>query len=440
MVHLENMYWNMYETCLYVRLEKKFTFFFFFYKMSFEKERIRHLKEYLNTSFSVVVFDQIARQMERHEISSKFTLTRFREVFSTMLKQEREEYMDDLNAKLNYYKKNKKQLMDKINSKQKKYEKYLMEAYTENKNARKNAQTVRSLTKTNQKRIKSIVPLSLDINELNNEIKNLTQPIEIIRKNLNGFLSDLEFLKTEHVNFIELTKEKNKTSKENYVKQYEQFRKKLFSSTKVIDSDNELKAEKEKTAQMKASINKIINHISIISKKQITENKQQNENQKEKENEEETKANSVSQNNQLTADCFSNALFRMKVKNLYTNAGTKAANELGLVFQAPQGNSETIIQGIAKNVDAGLNEVKAKYDEIVVKQQARIDKLQKELRRAHRIIIELQMKPSLHQDIMNQFTIMEQKMTKTQQKTDLKIQKLQELSQSLSNQSSSSNI
>ena len=50
------------------------------------------------------------------------------------------------------------------------------------------------------------------------------------------------------------------------------------------------------------------------------------------------------------------------------------------------------------------------------------------------------MKPSLHQDIMNQFTIMEQKMTKTQQKTDLKIQKLQELSQSLSNQSSSSNI
>ena len=99
---------------------------------------------------------------------------------------------------------------------------------------------------------------------------------------------------------------------------------------------------------MKASINKIINHISIISKKQITENKQQNENQKETENEEETQANSVSQNNQLTADCFSNALFRMKVKNLYTNAGTKAANELGLVFQAPQGNSETIIQGIAK--------------------------------------------------------------------------------------------
>ena len=393
-----------------------------------EKERIRHLKDYLDASFSVVAFDQIARQMERHEISSKFTLTRFKEVFATMLKQEREEYADNLSAKLNFIKKNKKQLTEKINQKQKKYEKYLMEAYTDNKNARKNAQTVRSLRKSNHNRIKSLNPLSLDISELNTEIKNLTQPIDIIRKNLSGFTSDLEFLKTEHQNFVELTKEKNKTAKENYLKQYEQFRKKVFSTPEIITSDKELKEEKEKTAQMKSSIDKIITYVSSLSNKQ-TESKDNNVKSDENQN-----------GVQLNVDSFSNALFRMKIKSAYSNATVKAANELGLVFHQPQGDSETIIKGISKHVDNGLNEVKEKYETLVIKQKARIDKLQKELSKAHKILIELQMKPTLHQDIMNQFSKMEKQMTKTQQTTDHKIQMLQELSQSLSNQSSSSNF
>ena len=365
------------------------------------KERLKHLNEYIDGSFSTVAFDQITRQMEKHEISSKYTIQRINEVFLSMLFQERELYKSDLTAQLKYQQRSKQNYTEKIKSKQKKIDKFISNAVSENNEARKRLETVKMRFDFLNKRNKNGVVITTNKNtKVDNEINKLSHPVSLMKNNINGLKEEIQKLRTDHKYFKEVTFQQNQKTKSVFEQKYNEFKKKTFMSPVIAKRDNDLVNEKERTKKMKDALQNVIDYVNSLQK-------------------------SNNQDDPITLDNITNGGFRIALKSAFNATSEKAKKELGVAFKADDGKSEVIIQELSHCVDNGLNEVKKKYDYLITKQKIRIQKIQQELDNAHKQLNQMKMSPSENIDIMNQLQKAEKSLSKTQEKTDQKMKLLQ---------------
>ena len=365
------------------------------------KERLEHLNDYIEDSFSAVAFDQITRQMEKHEISSKYTIQRINEVFLSMLFQERELYKSDLTAQLKYQQRSKQNFTEKIKSKQKKIDKFINNAVIENNEARKRLETVKTRADFLQKRNKNGIAITTNKStKVDDEINKLSHPVSLIKGTINGLKEEIQKLRTDHNYFKEVTFQQNQKTKSVFEQKYNDFKKKTFMSPIIAKRDNDLANEKERTKKMRDSLQTVIDYVNSLPK-------------------------TKDQDDSITLDNITNGGFRIALKSAFNASSEKASKELGVAFKANDGKSEVIIQELSHCVDNGLNEVKKKYDYLITKQKIRIQKIQQELDNAHNQLNQMKMASSENIDIMNQLKKVEKSLSKTQEKTDQKMKLLQ---------------
>ena len=134
-----------------------------------QKQRMDHLSFYIRRSLNNLSYDPIIRQMEKHQVSSSFTVERLIELFTLFVDKEKEEYIGLISRDIKNAKILKKSTWEALKEEMKLNEEKKSSEYERGNQLRNQLNSIQTITDSNQIR-----------NEHERETSNGTDSIQII--------------------------------------------------------------------------------------------------------------------------------------------------------------------------------------------------------------------------------------------------------------------
>ncbi|KAK8887094.1 hypothetical protein M9Y10_038130 [Tritrichomonas musculus] len=184
-----------------------------------QKQRMDHLSFYIRRSLNNLSYDPIIRQMEKHQVSSSFTVERLIELFTLFVDKEKEEYIGLISRDIKNAKILKKSTWEALKEEMKLNEEKKSSEYERGNQLRNQLNSIQTITDSNQIRneheretsnkkiteIQNILnfygpfineihysasSVKNDLNSIRNSVKKIQQEFEVFLRNLNATVSE----------------------------------------------------------------------------------------------------------------------------------------------------------------------------------------------------------------------------------------------------------
>ena len=377
----------------------------------YENERFDHLKAYIENSFTSVVLDQTARQMNKMDVSSQFVSERFTETFANLLIQERKAFAFQLLSELKEVKTEKNELEEEIQKKNQQNENYIEEAINENRDIRSKVMQLRlnrDLTISRDRSNESRAQHKFD--HLNHQINTMLSPLSDLKKQVKSQHEEISGINESISLYVKAKEQEIMMMRDQYQRKYIEFRKTKMDSPTLRKYETQLENEKEKTNNMRNSIETLLTYISNII--------QQNENQNERNDNDKGKENSESLlhiNNYSKKRLYT--LLKMRLKEEYNLSIIKTYQSL----KCKDYKISSALDVISYNIDKGIDNVKKEYGKVFTAQQKRVELLHEQLKKARKQISALEKPRSPTPKIIQEIDKVKQKMIMECSETDMKM-------------------
>ena len=385
-----------------------------------ENERFDHLKAYLENSFTTVVLDQTARQMNKMDVSSQFVVERLTETFANLLIQERKAFAFQLESELKDAKTERNELEEEVLKKTQQNEKYIEEAINENREIRSKVMHLklsRDLTlskdRTNENRAQH------KFDHLNKQISTLLLPLSDLKKQLNHKHEEISNIQESMSLFIKAKEQEMQMLKDQFDRKYLEFKKSKIDSPTLRKIDKQLDDEKEKTNKMKESLSTLLLYISNVI--QQKENQQKTKDDKENNSQKESEG-LININNYTHKRLYT--LMKMRMKEEYNLSRIKTYQAM----KCKDYKISSALDVITENINKGVENVKNEYSKVFNAQQQRVDLLHQQLKKARQQIASLEKPKSKSPKIIQEIDKVKQKMILESSETDMKMGLLEQSS------------
>ena len=360
--------------------------------------RLDHLINFVQRTFGNAAYDEIARQMEKHEISAPYGPDRIVEIFENVLVKEREEMINDCSMDLEAARSERRSMLEKLKERQEAGEREVDVECARNLKIRReiNAletliynkewklQKIRFHNKARNKRMLAVLDEKLpflgkmakqakELNSLGSSVKN---EIESVGSSLKKLIEDV---KTE---VRDLIKENSSSSEK---------------TTMPDDSDRKIKhleAQKKTNDEIRAALNDLLSHINSLEKEIDVKLDLEN----------------------VTETSTSQSL-QSAVKRARTKGGHNTDWKAGAETQA--------------KIDEGIRAIEKEFVPQFMKQKSSMRRLQKELTEAKgRLAALRKAQQTVDPTVMTMLERSKKQMEPTQAKTDALMKQLQDHSYS----------
>lgn len=364
-------------------------------------EHLLHLRDYLNNNFTAVAFDNTSRQMDKHYLSAKYTPQRVIEVFDYLLKREKREYLSDLELRIKLIKSQKNELKGSITKKRSKYEGNLHNLCTENTEIRKMLASTKNRMNNIKWKNKRVNATANDkLKKLESELKNIKKPIALVKQQFMNLADDLSKLKEDTNQFIVNTQEQFIKMKDNYNIELNRITKEQTSPPELRKFKDAIKEEKAKSNKMRTALKTIIDCIAKLPKPEPI--------------------NSPSE--PITLENFRPQAFKAQINKSLNHIYNKTRQATLESFGAPAPKTDVIIKHIRSKTSRRLAELKQMYIKRLNKQRKKMDRLQREIDKAHQKLAEYSLRSTLSdREMINQIRKAQLLLNKTKNETDMKM-------------------
>lgn len=229
-------------------------------------QRMNHLEHTIKRSFESLSYDQIARQMERHQISSYYTPDRIIELFRMIIGKEREVYIEKLKNEIRDGKDYKKELKEKLYLKTTSSDAAIQQYCEENTNLRKQLNALESnLDDDSLRSHRSHTKVTEKINKIQRKLNAYLPLITRIHSQAFFLSEQTESIRDEIIHYQKNLSSWIEQAKSNVLQEIKEAQRKVKESMSVDKLQHDLKSRNSLTMQYQETIERVLNHVPSIA-------------------------------------------------------------------------------------------------------------------------------------------------------------------------------
>ena len=224
--------------------------------------RVPHLKDFLAKSIHNLQFDQISQQMLRHKVSSVYGVARLLELFENMLETEKEEIIAETVLNLNSAREKKRFFWNAVKTQRERADQQLTEAAERNIEARRTLNRLQSNVDSGKwKCMKVCEEAAARMFELQQEMNTLWPTLITVQNGLGSMNEILDQTRKKMFDKLRTFRKLNREARTQILRRTMKLSLPKQSNAQVRALADKLSAERQKTEQQRQALNLMIDTV-----------------------------------------------------------------------------------------------------------------------------------------------------------------------------------